>query len=322
MARIRTIKPEFFTSDDITGLSPLARLLYIGLWCEADREGRFEWKPTAFKRRYLPDDACDIQALCQELIDARLVVRYGHGLAYVPTFRKHQHLNGKETPSKLESPDAYESDTDSTRRPRVDHASRDASGRDGVASLDATSLPFPSLPSQGGLGEIASMTEPVPAAEPTAAPSTPAVRPQRRQGPGAGAGSYPRDHLTHGFCGSRFCVSAESFAGMVRRYGDDGDRAVTGFLQRLNDGLPAEQSPGGPVWVLKHFDRWLETSGRVAPVEADDDGDALHRKTLEFDRRQREIRESLPPVEVNLRALAEGRAEARAAAAKPSRGPA
>ena len=46
MARIRTIKPEFFTSDDICALSPLARLLYVGLWCEADREGRLVWTPV------------------------------------------------------------------------------------------------------------------------------------------------------------------------------------------------------------------------------------------------------------------------------------
>ena len=46
MARIRTIKPEFFTSEDIVALSPLARLLFIALWCEADREGRLVWKPT------------------------------------------------------------------------------------------------------------------------------------------------------------------------------------------------------------------------------------------------------------------------------------
>ena len=50
MARIRTIKPEFFTSDDICALSPRARLLYIGLWCEADREGRLVWAPRGFKR--------------------------------------------------------------------------------------------------------------------------------------------------------------------------------------------------------------------------------------------------------------------------------
>src|SRR5471032_626819 len=68
MARIRTIKPEFFTSDDICALSPLARLLYVGLWCEADRAGRLVWMPRAFKRRYLPDDACDIDRLADELL--------------------------------------------------------------------------------------------------------------------------------------------------------------------------------------------------------------------------------------------------------------
>jgi hypothetical protein len=40
MARIRTIKPEFFTSEDIVSLTPLARLFYVSLWCEADREAR------------------------------------------------------------------------------------------------------------------------------------------------------------------------------------------------------------------------------------------------------------------------------------------
>ncbi len=31
MARIRTIKPEFFTSEDVVALSPLARLLFISV---------------------------------------------------------------------------------------------------------------------------------------------------------------------------------------------------------------------------------------------------------------------------------------------------
>ena len=45
MAYIRSIKSTFFTSDDIVTLSPLARLLYIALWTEADREGRMTWRP-------------------------------------------------------------------------------------------------------------------------------------------------------------------------------------------------------------------------------------------------------------------------------------
>lgn len=105
MARIRSIKPDFFTSDDIVTLSPLSRLLYIGLWCEADREGRFVWVPKTFKRRYLPEDDCDIECLCQELRDQRLVVLYGDTLAYIPTFSKHQHINPRETVSVLPTPD-------------------------------------------------------------------------------------------------------------------------------------------------------------------------------------------------------------------------
>src|SRR5256885_771857 len=81
MARIRTIKPEFFTSDDICALSPLARLLYVGLWCEADREGRLVWTPGVMKRRYLPDDACDIEILGAELIARGLIRLYGEGPA-------------------------------------------------------------------------------------------------------------------------------------------------------------------------------------------------------------------------------------------------
>ncbi len=104
MARIRTIKPEFFTSDDICALSPLARLLYIGLWCEADREGRLTWTPGVLKRRYLSDDSCDIESLGGELVGRGLVRLYGDGLAWIPSFARHQHVNVREAQSKLPSP--------------------------------------------------------------------------------------------------------------------------------------------------------------------------------------------------------------------------
>jgi hypothetical protein len=104
MARIRTIKPEFFTSDDICSLSPLARLLYVGLWCEADREGRLVWSPGVLKRRYLPDDDCDIGVLAQELIGRRLVVLYQEAYAHIPSFARHQHVSPKEAQSRLPAP--------------------------------------------------------------------------------------------------------------------------------------------------------------------------------------------------------------------------
>lgn len=138
MSRIRTIKPEFFTSEDIVTLSPLARLLYIALWCESDRDGRMVWKPRTFKMRYLPADDCQIEALCQELIGSSLVILYGNGYAYVPSFKSHQHINPRESPSQLPEPDAR-----TTRVPRVGtRQSRDLDaqgGREGKGRIDNAS---------------------------------------------------------------------------------------------------------------------------------------------------------------------------------------
>lgn len=135
MARIRTIKPEFFTSVDIVERSPLARLLYIALWCEADKEGRFVWSPKTFKLRYLPADNCDIEALCNELVEPGLVVLYGKGYAFIPAFKSHQHINPRESESQLPDPDASTTRAPrvSTRQPRDSDAQggREGKGKEG-----------------------------------------------------------------------------------------------------------------------------------------------------------------------------------------------
>lgn len=128
MARIRTIKPEFFTSEDIVSLNPLARLLYIAMWCESDKEGRMAWKPKTFKMRYFPADECDINVLCKEITDAGLVKLYGGLYAYIPAFHAHQHINPRESASQLPSPDIDLQDI--TRQPRVEHASTTRQSRD------------------------------------------------------------------------------------------------------------------------------------------------------------------------------------------------
>lgn len=107
MARIRTIKPEFFTSEDIVSLTPLARLFYVSLWCEADRDGRLSWKTKTLKMRYFPADDCDIDMLATELIDAGLIELYeddGKQYAQIPSFGKHQIINNRESASVLPAP--------------------------------------------------------------------------------------------------------------------------------------------------------------------------------------------------------------------------
>lgn len=106
MARIRTIKPEFFTSSDITSLTPLSRLFYVALWCESDREGRLKWDKKTLKLRYFPAENCDINSMADELVDAGLVVIYtfdGKEYAEILMFKHHQVINNKEAQSILPS---------------------------------------------------------------------------------------------------------------------------------------------------------------------------------------------------------------------------
>lgn len=131
MARIRTIKPEFFTSEDIVELPALARLLYVALWCEADKEGRLAWKPKTFKLRYFPADNCDIDALADLLVKAGLVRLYGDGLAYIPQFAKHQHINPRESASMLPDPDASPTRPDASARDSDAQGGREGKGREG-----------------------------------------------------------------------------------------------------------------------------------------------------------------------------------------------
>jgi hypothetical protein len=107
MARIRTIKPEFFSSEDIVTLTPLARLFYVSLWCEADREGRLEWRPGTLKMRYFPGDNCKVEKLGDELAGRGLIVFYTYGgkqYAAIPTFKEHQVINNRESPSVIPEP--------------------------------------------------------------------------------------------------------------------------------------------------------------------------------------------------------------------------
>jgi len=114
MARIRTIKPEFFTSESVLSVSPLARLFFIGLWCEADREGRLKWKPKTLKFRYLPGDSVNIEKLCGELEAEKMIATYSvDNIDYceIPSFRSHQVINNREKESELPSRDSDASTT-------------------------------------------------------------------------------------------------------------------------------------------------------------------------------------------------------------------
>lgn len=127
MARIRTVKPEFFRHADLyeaekeTGL-PL-RLAFAGLWTAADREGRFKWKPRELKLDCLPHDEVDFSRVLDALSTRGWVVRYAvNGIEYgaIPTWGTHQVINNREKASEFPAPN--ENNT-LTREARVNDAS-------------------------------------------------------------------------------------------------------------------------------------------------------------------------------------------------------
>jgi hypothetical protein len=67
MARIRTVKPEFWSDGDMLKLSRDSRLFYIGLWNFADDNGVLEYDTVSLKARIFPVDRIDITKLLEEL---------------------------------------------------------------------------------------------------------------------------------------------------------------------------------------------------------------------------------------------------------------
>jgi hypothetical protein len=106
MARLRTLKPSFFTHEELGELSPLHRLLFQGLWCYADRDGYLEDRPKLLKTVVLPYDKCDIDALLTDLAVKGFIVRYlagGKRCIHIPAFGVHQKPHAREPSYELPS---------------------------------------------------------------------------------------------------------------------------------------------------------------------------------------------------------------------------
>lgn len=111
MARIRSIKPDFWESEDTATLPMCAALTYAGLWNYSDDEGRGRFQPgiTFTKLHGLRPDgsAQKTRAALDLLIERKLIVLYEseqYGtLYYIPSFKKHQHPD-KPQPSKYPTP--------------------------------------------------------------------------------------------------------------------------------------------------------------------------------------------------------------------------
>lgn len=73
MARIRTIKPEFFVSEQIADISPTCRLLFVGMWLFCDDAGIHPASARQLKMEVFPGDPFTVEQM-QEMIDELLRV--------------------------------------------------------------------------------------------------------------------------------------------------------------------------------------------------------------------------------------------------------
>lgn len=107
MARIRSIKPGFFLNEDLASLPFQWRLLFVGLWTQADREGRLEDRPLRLKASLFPYDDLNIDDGLGCLANAGLIIRYERDtqkLIAIPTWTRHQMPHRMEPPSELLGP--------------------------------------------------------------------------------------------------------------------------------------------------------------------------------------------------------------------------
>jgi hypothetical protein len=105
MARIRSIKPEFWSDEKIVELDPVARLFFIGLWNFADDNGNLVKSVKRIKMQVFPADVIDCSELIDSLSTHGLLIEYavnGEKFLHIKGFRKHQVIN---RPSKTTLPE-------------------------------------------------------------------------------------------------------------------------------------------------------------------------------------------------------------------------
>lgn len=111
MARIRSIKPSFFRSEDVSALPLRARLTWIGLWTHCDDAGRTKDNVRLIKGDIWPLDEVslkDIEDDLETLAAQGRIVRYevdGKRYLEITNWRDHQAIQ-KPTESKLPPPPA------------------------------------------------------------------------------------------------------------------------------------------------------------------------------------------------------------------------
>ena len=105
MARSRNIKPSIFKNELLGEADPLLTILFQGLWCLADRDGKLEDRPKRIKAEIFPyRELPDFNGYLTVLAQLGFIDRYevgGIAIIKVLNFAKHQSPHKTEKGSEL-----------------------------------------------------------------------------------------------------------------------------------------------------------------------------------------------------------------------------
>lgn len=114
MTRIRTLKPELWTSEDFRALDRVGRLAFICLICLADDAGRLRISAQHLGFVYLDATADEVQAQLDQMARLRMIVQYeNEHKTYIAITNWHRHQK-VDHPKASDIPDP--NDPKSSRR--------------------------------------------------------------------------------------------------------------------------------------------------------------------------------------------------------------
>ena len=106
--RSRNLKPSIFRNELLAVADPIYTIIFEGLWCVADREGRLEDRPAKLHLEINPGRAFETtERSLAWLYEHGFIVRYGVGqgrFIQVVNFLKHQNPHHKEPQSTIPMP--------------------------------------------------------------------------------------------------------------------------------------------------------------------------------------------------------------------------
>ena len=161
MARIRTVKPEFFRHEKLQDLEVAhadlrPMLVFEALWLECDKQGVFPWRPRSLSHEILPivweATGKHLGSTLEVLWKAKLLSRFVDGddeeYGFIPTFPKHQRIGGRELQGDARYPSINE-----MREMMRDGSTAEAPGKQPGSDTEAQRKLLDTIPEAPGSAE-------------------------------------------------------------------------------------------------------------------------------------------------------------------------